>query len=71
MPRKRVTLNLDAETADRLRAAAYWTPGETVVSIAESAILSELARLERRRGEAFESIPGSGKLRRGRPLKGR
>ena len=60
----RLTLHVTREIADRLRAAAYWTPGETLASVAERAIVAEVARMEKERGEAF---PAPGKLRTGRP----
>lgn len=62
--RLRLTLHVSEEVSERLRAAAYWTPGETMTSVAERGILGEVARMEKKRGEPF-SQPG--KLRSGRP----
>ena len=60
----RLTFHVRKEVSDRVRAAAYWTPGETLAGIAERGILAEVARMEKERGEAF---PPAGKLRTGRP----
>ncbi len=60
----RTTLHLSKTVSDRLRAAAYWTPGETLAAIAERAFVAEVDRMEQERGEPF---PTAGKLRPGRP----
>ena len=63
-PKLRVTLHLARETASKLRAAVYWTPGETLASLVGRAVLAEVKRMEKERGEPF---PSPGKLRTGRP----
>jgi hypothetical protein len=63
---QRITVVLSPETIERLRAAAYWTPGETVTHLVERGTLAEIARLERKRGEVFPCVGGS--VRRGRPI---
>jgi hypothetical protein len=60
----RLTIHLRKDVQERLRAAAYWTPGETLAGIVERAVDAEVDRMEKERGEAF---PASGKLRTGRP----
>lgn len=44
---------LPPDLLDRLRNAAFWTPGETKNSIVERALEAELGRMEKARGEAF------------------
>ena len=63
-PKIRVTLHLTREMASKLRAAVYWTPGETLTSLVERGVRVEIARMEKERGEPF---PPPGKLRTGRP----
>ena len=60
----RLTLHLRKDVQERLRAAAYWTPGETLAGIVERAVVAEVDRMEKERGAAFAA---SGKLRTGRP----
>jgi hypothetical protein len=64
---QRITVVLSPETIERVRAAVYWTPGETVTSLVERGTLAEVARLEKRRGEPFPRTGGP--VRRGRPLR--
>jgi hypothetical protein len=63
---QRITVVVSPETIERLRAAVYWTPGETVTHLVERGTLAEIARLERKRGEAFPRVGGP--VRRGRPI---
>ena len=42
----RLTVNLPAELADRMRDAVYWTPGLTIAWFVASAIRTSLAELE-------------------------
>ena len=63
------TFTLTPECLARIRAAAYWTPGETKSSLVERAVLREIERMEKSRGEAFKRLPGGAKVDTGRPLK--
>ena len=60
----RLTLHLSRDVQERLRAAAYWTPGETLTGIVERAVIAEVNRMEQERGAPFAA---PGKLRSGRP----
>ena len=61
-----VAVRLPADLVDRMRAAAFYTPGETITSLIERGATAEIARLERERGEPFPAA--SGPVRRGRPV---
>lgn len=63
------TLHIPYELVDRMRRAAFYTPGETIAAIAERAIRGEVDRLEKRNGKPFAPVPG-GKLKGGRPIRG-
>jgi hypothetical protein len=41
-----LAVRFEATLADRLKAAAYWVPGETVNAIVERGSLKELERVE-------------------------
>src|SRR5215213_6937435 len=63
--KERVTFQLPVELIERVRDAVYWTPGATMAALMEAALSDHLARLEERRGAAFERRGGA--LRTGRP----
>lgn len=62
-----VTVKLTSETVKKARSAAYWTPGTTMSSLIEDALVRELARLERSRGGPFPDK--AVQLKSGRPVK--
>jgi hypothetical protein len=64
----RFTLHLPPTIIERVRKAAYFTPGETIAAICERAIAREIDAIERANGEPFGEVPG-GKLKGGRPIK--
>jgi hypothetical protein len=63
----RLTLVLPAALVDRVRNAAFWTPGETLAGIGARAVLAELSKLERANGGPFPSRTQP--VRKGRPAR--
>lgn len=61
--RERITLSLPADLVERLRTVVYWTPELTLAGAIQSAIKSELKKLEK--GRRFRKRRG--KLPVGRP----
>ncbi len=51
-----------------MRDAVDWTPGLTLVDLAEEALRETLERLQSQRGGAYPRRPKA--LKRGRPIKG-
>lgn len=66
-PRGRITVQLNAETIERLRNAVYWTPGATLAGIVESCVIEAVDRMEQQRGDRFPQRERS--LAPGRPRK--
>lgn len=66
-PRGRITVQLSADTIDRLRNAVYWTPGVTLAGIVEACLVETVARMEEARGDRFPKRERS--LAPGRPRK--
>lgn len=64
--RSNLSANVDAEIMQRVRNVVFYTPGATVTSFVEQALLHEVERLEKERGEAFPQA--TGKVKTGRPL---
>src|SRR5512140_1559534 len=67
VPRGRITVQLSAETIERLRNAVYWTPGTTLAGIVEACVVEAVGRMEDERGSAFPKRERS--LAPGRPKK--
>ena len=63
--KERLTVHVARTLVERLRNAAYWTPGLTLSALAEQALEDEIARLERERGGPFPCRRA--RLRAGRP----
>ncbi len=61
----RLTVNLPAELADRMRDAVYWTPGLTLAWFIASAVRMSLAELESTNRAPFPKR--ARQLRAGRP----
>jgi hypothetical protein len=66
-PEARLTLVMRAELLERVRNAAFWSPGETLAAIGHRGITAELARMERQNGGKFP--PRTKPNRIGRPPK--
>ena len=64
--KSRLTINLSVELIERVKNAVYWTPGLTMSSLTEKALLHAVNKLEKERGEAFP--PRREELRPGRPV---
>jgi hypothetical protein len=62
---ERLTIIMPPELMNRLRNAAYWSPGDTLTGIAARAVEAEIDRLEHERGESFPDRAAP--LRAGRP----
>ena len=66
MAKQLMSFRLDNKIADRLRNAAYWSPGQTMSAIVEAAVIEKLARMEKAQGAAFK--PRKAELTRGRKV---
>jgi hypothetical protein len=64
--RQRLSMLLRSELVERLRDAAFWTPGATLAGLVDEAITKALDQMEKRRGEPFP--PRKGQLKAGRPM---
>jgi len=66
-PKKvRVTVLLDEGLADKARDCVYWSPGQTLASLAEEALEREIKRRAKKRGEEFPKR--SAEIPLGRPI---
>jgi hypothetical protein len=65
--KERLTVHVPQDLVDRVKNAVYWTPGLTLARLSETALLAEVERLEKERGEAYP--PRTEELRGGRPMK--
>lgn len=65
--KERFTVHLPQELVERIRNAAYWTPGLTLARLVAEALSDHLDRLEQERGGSFEHR--AGELHAGRPVK--
>lgn len=65
LPRcERITFQFPANLIERLRNAAFWSPGTSMAGLAEQALETALERLEKQRGKPFP--PRQHPLRPGR-----
>jgi hypothetical protein len=67
--RQRMTVSLPAELVERVRDAAYWTPGSTMAGLITEALEDLLRQRERQNGRPF--APRLGALKPGRPKSSR
>ena len=65
-PKKRITVGVPVDLAEKLRNAVYWTPGLTVAGIAEEALQRHIELLEKRNGKPFPQR--TGKIKTGKPI---
>jgi hypothetical protein len=63
--RQRMTVSLPADLVERMRDAAYWTPGQTMAGLISTAMEDFLRALESQNGRPF--LPRLGDLKPGRP----
>ncbi len=63
--RQRMTVSLPAELVERVRDAAYWTPGSTMAGLITQALEDLLKQREVQNGRPF--APRLGALKPGRP----
>lgn len=63
--RQRMTVSLPADLVERVRDAAYWTPGSTMAGLITQALEDLLKQREVQNGRPF--APRLGALKPGRP----
>jgi hypothetical protein len=68
LTKERVTFQLPVDLIEKARDAVYWTPGLTMASFMEEALVTQLERAERERGKPFPSRAGAA-IKTGRPVK--
>jgi hypothetical protein len=67
-PRERITFQLPVHFIEKARDVVYFTPGLTMGSFMEDALVAQLERVEKKRGKPFPSRGGAA-IRTGRPVK--
>lgn len=67
MSKMRITFYVSKDVVERVKNAAYWTPGMTLSAMAEKALEEHVERLEAERGEPFPERESE--LSKGRPVK--
>lgn len=65
--KERLTVHLPINLIDRIKNAVYWTPGLTLASLAEDALLAHVNQLEQDNDTPFP--PRRENLKGGRPMK--
>jgi hypothetical protein len=65
--RAQFSVQIDAALVEKVRDAAFWTPGLTMADIVEDGVRRALVALEKKNGGPFP--PRKGKVRTGRPVK--
>lgn len=65
--KERLTVHLTPNTIDRVKNCVYWTPGETLAGLTETALKRIVDEIETERGEPFPNRKHP--LKGGRPLK--
>jgi hypothetical protein len=66
--KERVTFQLPVGLIEKARDVVFFSPGLTMASFMEDALVAQLKRAEKKRGEPFPSRAGAA-LRSGRPVK--
>lgn len=64
--RERFTVNLQPDLINWARKAVVFTPGQSLTGLMEEALIRELERLEKERGEPFPNTTATPK--KGRPV---
>ena len=64
--KERLTVHVPVELIDRVKNIVYWTPGLTLARLAEEALMREVEKREKERGEPFPHR--AEELKGGRPL---
>lgn len=64
--KQRITVQISEDVIDRIKNAAYWTPGLTLASLAEEAFSRAVDVLENERGAPFPKRKEE--LKTGRPI---
>ena len=66
--KERVTFQLPVGLIEKARDVVFFSPGLTMASFMEEALVAHLKRAEKKRGEPFPSRAGAA-LKTGRPIK--
>ena len=66
---ERVSVIIEPEMMETVRDAVFWTPGETIAGVVERALIAEIKRMTKARGEPFPHRTKS--IRMGRPPRDR
>jgi hypothetical protein len=66
-PEARLTLVMQPDLLERVRNAAFWTPGETLAAIGHRGVMAEVEKMEKRNGGQFPQRTRPN--RTGRPYK--
>ena len=66
--KERVTFQLPVGLIEKSRDVVFFSPGLTMASFMEEALVAQLERAQKRRGEPFPSRAGA-TLKTGRPVK--
>lgn len=64
--KSRLTINLSVDLIERVKNSVYWTPGLTMSSLSEKALIKAVDSLEKKNGEPFPHRKEE--LRPGRPV---
>ena len=51
--KRRMTVHLTQGIVDRIHAAVFWTPGESVTDLVERAVATEIDKMEKERRDPF------------------
>ena len=63
-----MTFQLPVDLIEKARDVVYWSPGVTMASLMEEALIAQLEIEEKKHGKPFPSRGGAA-LRTGRPVK--
>jgi hypothetical protein len=66
--KERVTFQLPVSLIEKARDVVFFSPGLTMASLMEEALVAQLERAEKKRGKPFPSRAGAA-LKTGRPIK--
>jgi hypothetical protein len=66
--KERVTFQLPVDLIEKARDVVFFSPGLTMASLMEEALLAQLERVQKKHGKPFPSRAGAA-LKTGRPIK--
>lgn len=65
--KERLTVHLPINLIERIKNCVFWTPGQTLAGLAETALTEAIDKIESKRGEPFPHRHQE--LKGGRPIK--